>query len=342
MKLIALAVSVLAVLPLAAQSGNSYDNAPAAITLVSPTGSGPFTSLTTTGSSGPSYDYAQTILMLGYNSSTNKYYVCGTANPCVGGGGGSGGTGTVSPGTGSAGSPAVYTTATGTSVNSSPNGCVFTSTGLNSCALGQTTQAAASVTTMAVGSASPLNGALLSVSGNSPVLDVACTNVGYCEYDIHDNSNVQVSSLGYGVIAGTSSVFFGPRNGTAPLYFITGSSPSVRAAMLSNGNWCFGNTTCSTQVSIGSSEQFKVSAAGVVTAPSVRSGVSTNTDLDGVLTLAGGTASYTFTGTYTTAPICVVSDTSALAASRPVVTTTTLTITGTGTDVVSYICTGRN
>lgn len=74
----------------------------------------------------------------------------------------------------------------------------------------------------------------------------------------------------------------------------------------------------------------------------IRTGTASNTDLDGQLTLSGGTASYTFTGTYTSAPICIATNTSAATALQVTVTTTTLTVTGSGTDVVNYICHGRN
>ena len=86
---------------------------------------------------------------------------------------------------------------------------------------------------------------------------------------------------------------------------------------------------------------FTATPAGIVV-PSIRTGVSTNTDLAGQLTLASGTVSYTFIGTYLSAPICTASDTTAIAAVRVTTTTTTLTIQGTGTDVVNYGCYGRN
>lgn len=84
------ALLFLATSAMAAQSGPSYDNAPPEIALVSSTGAGPFSAMTTTGSSGQPYDYAQPFLMLGYNSTTHKYYVCGDANPCTGSGAGGG------------------------------------------------------------------------------------------------------------------------------------------------------------------------------------------------------------------------------------------------------------
>lgn len=67
-------------------------------------------------------------------------------------------------------------------------------------------------------------------------------------------------------------------------------------------------------------------------------GTATNTDLRGHLTLAAGTASYTFTEAYTVAPTCTASDTTSVAAVMVQATTKTLTLTGTGTDVVNYVC----
>jgi hypothetical protein len=89
----------------------------------------------------------------------------------------------------------------------------------------------------------------------------------------------------------------------------------------------------------GTTLPFAVSAAG---STSIATSTASNTDLAGQITLSSGSGSYTFTGTYTSAPICVVSDTSGLNAARPTITTTTLTINGTGSDVVNYICIARN
>ena len=79
-----------------------------------------------------------------------------------------------------------------------------------------------------------------------------------------------------------------------------------------------------------------------VTAPIIRTGVATNVDLAGKISLAAGSGTYTFLGTYTTAPVCVANDTTALANVQVVTTTTKLTLTGTGTDVVNYACFGLN
>ncbi len=79
------------------------------------------------------------------------------------------------------------------------------------------------------------------------------------------------------------------------------------------------------------------------TMTTVRSGVSSNTELTGRITLAAGTATYTLVGVYASAPNCITSDATTPAnASSVSESSTTLTFTGTGTDVIKYICAGRN
>jgi hypothetical protein len=70
----------------------------------------------------------------------------------------------------------------------------------------------------------------------------------------------------------------------------------------------------------------------------IGNGASGNTDLRGHLTLALGTATFTFTKTYTVAPTCVATDTTAIATVQTVSTATALTVNGTGSDVVNYVC----
>jgi hypothetical protein len=74
------------------------------------------------------------------------------------------------------------------------------------------------------------------------------------------------------------------------------------------------------------------------------SGVSSNSDLNGELTASSNTASYSFTGTYTSHPICTASDETSRNAVQVTYTgTTSVTFTTSGsTDVVSYQCTFRN
>lgn len=76
----------------------------------------------------------------------------------------------------------------------------------------------------------------------------------------------------------------------------------------------------------------------------IMSGVSTNTDAVGKVTLSSGSGTYSFIGTYTTAPMCMFRDitTPANAVTTQTVSTTTITLAGTGTDVIGYICLGFN
>jgi hypothetical protein len=73
----------------------------------------------------------------------------------------------------------------------------------------------------------------------------------------------------------------------------------------------------------------------------IATGTTSNTDLAGILTLSGGTATYTFTATYVSPPFCVANDTTATNAVKASATTTVLTLTGTSADVVNYICVQR-
>jgi hypothetical protein len=85
-----------------------------------------------------------------------------------------------------------------------------------------------------------------------------------------------------------------------------------------------------------------LSAADGIISDRLRSGTSSNTDLAGQLTLCSGSASYRFSGEYTSAPICTCTDTTTAAACTIAASTTMLTITGRGSDVVNYVCVGRN
>lgn len=78
------------------------------------------------------------------------------------------------------------------------------------------------------------------------------------------------------------------------------------------------------------------------TGHSIQTGTASNSDLAGQVTLSGGSGTQALAGTYTSAPIVVCSDTTAVNAVKCVASTTTITITGTGTDVINYITIGRN
>ena len=73
-------------------------------------------------------------------------------------------------------------------------------------------------------------------------------------------------------------------------------------------------------------------------------GVATNTDQAGSITLAAGAGSYTFLNTgYTHAPICSMFDFSSQGTAVTFTETVlALTITGTGTHQIYYQCTPRN
>lgn len=79
-------------------------------------------------------------------------------------------------------------------------------------------------------------------------------------------------------------------------------------------------------------------------AKSIGSGVSSNTDFNGELTASASSASYSFTGTYTTHPTCVgidVTSRSAVQVTYTGVASVTFTTSG-ATDVVDYVCIARN
>lgn len=77
----------------------------------------------------------------------------------------------------------------------------------------------------------------------------------------------------------------------------------------------------------------------------LQSNTSSNTDLDGELTASSNSVTYTWTGTYSVHPICTASDltSSNTAVKVSYTSTTSVTFTTTGaSDVVDYICHGRN
>jgi hypothetical protein len=81
-----------------------------------------------------------------------------------------------------------------------------------------------------------------------------------------------------------------------------------------------------------------------VQAKNLISGVSTPTDISGRVTLSGGSATQSLTGSYTSPPNCGCWDVST-STTACTVTETTAMLTfhaGTGGDTVKYICIGRN
>lgn len=100
-----------------------------------------------------------------------------------------------------------------------------------------------------------------------------------------------------------------------------------------------GNTfLCQTAANVASFGNAATGGSGWLELSAIGNGASGNTDLRGHLTLASGTASYTFAETYTVAPTCVATDTTAQEPAEATTTTTTLTLHGTGSDVLNYMC----
>ena len=107
-----------------------------------------------------------------------------------------------------------------------------------------------------------------------------------------------------------------------------------------------GWTQFGSSISVGNSEvvEYQCGQAGGVVTPTIGTGTASNTDLAGVMTSATGAFSYSFAGTHTTAPVCIVQDQTTIASLLTVVVTTS-GISGTTTgasDAVSYICVGLN
>lgn len=131
---------------------------------------------------------------------------------------------------------------------------------------------------------------------------------------------------------GTVTTSGSPTTGFIPLF--------SAAAVIGNSHLNDGVTTASV---ITSTENIAAPAfIGTGSGALIQTQTASNTDLAGALTLSGGSATYTFAGTYVSSPICVASDSTAVNAVKASASTTVLTLTGTGTDVVSYICVGRN
>jgi len=76
----------------------------------------------------------------------------------------------------------------------------------------------------------------------------------------------------------------------------------------------------------------------------LKPGNAINTDVAGELTMSGGTNSYTWGNTYTSHPICTANDETSIAAVKVTYTgVASVSFTTSGaSDVVSYLCVGRN
>jgi hypothetical protein len=154
--------------------------------------------------------------------------------------------------------------------------------------------------------------------------NLATTNfVGKNFTTAHSAANVP-SEMDYGVVDG------GLMNGMKVKNVRDGSfnSQSIELAVQHGG------VSSSTALTVDKDANIKIPKG-------IRTGTASQTDLAGICTL-GTSCVITFTQTYTSAPICVATDTTAAAAVKAVVTTTSATFTGTGTDVLNYVCIGRN
>jgi hypothetical protein len=84
------------------------------------------------------------------------------------------------------------------------------------------------------------------------------------------------------------------------------------------------------------------------TAVALRSGSASNKDLTGRIALTGGTATFVMSEIYVSAPNCLTADVTtpananSVSESAPAAGVVTLTFTGTGSDILKYICAGRN
>jgi hypothetical protein len=90
-----------------------------------------------------------------------------------------------------------------------------------------------------------------------------------------------------------------------------------------------------------------ITATGGITAGGttlIKTGTASNTDVAGEATMSSGTFTYTFGNSYTSHPACVASDETSISAVKVTYTgATSVTFTTSGaSDVVSYVCVGRN
>lgn len=110
--------------------------------------------------------------------------------------------------------------------------------------------------------------------------------------------------------------------GTQPCETVNNSSGAAVLSVQNNGQVAIGNGTTH----------------------NLGSNVSTNSDLDGTLTMSSGTNSYTFAGSYSIHPTCIASDETSIAAVKVTYSgTTSVTFTTSGSsDVVDYHCLFRN
>lgn len=142
--------------------------------------------------------------------------------------------------------------------------------------------------------------------------------------------------------AGTDRLFIGAA-GAAGAFFTTTAIGDVGIRGLGGAMFLGTSSSTGTQaMRIGAGTPGSVATYGqFIPKLNIITSVTTNTDLAGILTLSGGTATYTFIGTYVTSPVCLADSTTSNRAFVSATSTTTFTVTGTGTDTVNYHCIGR-
>lgn len=145
---------------------------------------------------------------------------------------------------------------------------------------------------------------------NANMVQIECYLTGLC---VIPAESVQSLSINGGPPLQTSGV-------TGVGNIVLQNSPNINNATL-NGTTAAGPF---------STQQLTISGSGML-----QYGSTTNNDGRGVLTLSGGTATYTFQGTYSNPPVCI----SDFNTTGKTVSNTTLTITATGT-TVGYACFG--
>jgi hypothetical protein len=173
---------------------------------------------------------------------------------------------------------------------------------------------------------------------------------GYSSFGLMDNTGVQAGSFGYANPSASSSfagaVFFNSDNHSMKFSTNNGVSPSLTIDST-------GNITLPGSAAISNSGAI---SANQVSTPVLRSAMAANTDLVGTLTVSAGatsSSSYSFTGSYGVAPVCIVQPQSATAATvaavgavAPQVSTATLSVNvqtaPTSAVTFGYVCMGRN
>jgi len=161
-----------------------------------------------------------------------------------------------------------------------------------------------------------------------------------------DSISLYINNLGFDGTSWKERLTATLKSWTVPVISIPSDNTKV-AGTFQCGSGAAGSQACLQVKDQGGTVALQVNSddsvnLGAGTTKSISSNTASNSDLNGTLTLAAGTQTYNFTGTYVSAPICTASDTTALNVVRVQTTTTVLTVTGTGTDVVYYICSGRN